>query len=398
MVIESNREYFINLKEEEISRDFLSDLFADRYSLEKGQIVKSKYRPTDKIKIKKGECNSEKDITSTLGRLLFNKLVIEKPFEGIVKYKEVILNGSGLSKLEEELSGMLLEDKVNTEQFLNYLTRIQWLGSVINHILTPSFTMGTIKPNKEVIKRREILTKKYEHELEQGNVLRCVQIENELIDLAKDKMKDDKSMDLFNSGARGSFGNNYKNFCIMKGTTYSPVEGKFVLLDNNLVEGIDKKYMHLQGNAIIEGNYAKGVGTADAGYLLKQLVATFQTVVLDEKGSDCGSKGTVKIKITAKNHDKLLYRYIVEKGKLILLSPEVMNKYIGKEVNMRGPMYCLGEKLCNKCAGDIFYKLGITNVGLITAQISSDILNMGMKKFHDASQKTVELNLEKSFL
>lgn len=398
MIIQQDRDYFINLKTEEITRNLLSALFADRYNKEKKQVVKSKYNPTDKIRLKKGECYATKDMDTTIGRLIFNKAVLFPSFGGILGYVDIVISKDSLGALEEEISGYILEDKITTEQFLTYLTRIQWLGSVINHIVTPSFTMNTFKPNKDVIAKRTQLTKKYEKDLEDGNVIRCVEIENELIDLAKDKMKGDPSMDLFDSGARGSFGNNYKNFCIMKGTTYSPVEGKFVLMDNNLVEGIDKKYMHLQGNAIIEGNYAKGVGTADAGYLLKQLVATFQTVVLDEHGTDCGSKGTVRIKITKRNHDRLLYRYIVEGKKLVLLTPDSIGKYMNKTVEMRGPMYCLGEKLCNKCAGEIFYKLGIENVGLITAQISSDILNMGMKKFHDASQKTVELDLDKIFL
>lgn len=61
-------------------------------------------------------------------------------------------------------------------------------------------------------------------------------------------------------------------------------------------------------------------------------------------------------------------------------------------------MYCTGSKLCNKCAGDIFYRLGIRNVGLITAQISSDILNSGMKKFHDSTQKMCEIDIDEMFI
>ena len=75
-----------------------------------------------------------------------------------------------------------------------------------------------------------------------------------------------------------------------------------------------------------------------------------------------------------------------------------MKSYMGKTVQMRSPLYCVNPKLCNCCAGDIFYKMGIENVGLITAQISSDILNASMKKFHDSNQKMAEIDIEHMFI
>ena len=81
-----------------------------------------------------------------------------------------------------------------------------------------------------------------------------------------------------------------------------------------------------------------------------------------------------------------------------MLSPEVIKKYVGKTVQMRSPMHCLGKKLCNACAGDIFYKMNIENVGLLTSQISSDMLNASMKKFHDSNQKLTQINIDTMFI
>ena len=46
-------------------------------------------------------------------------------------------------------------------------------------------------------------------------------------------------------------------------------------------------------------------------------------------------------------------------------------------------MYCLGEKLCNKCAGERYYKLGITNMGLGTNKLGGNLGNASLKKRHD---------------
>jgi hypothetical protein len=95
-----------------------------------------------------------------------------------------------------------------------------------------------------------------------------------------------------------------------------------------------------------------------------------QTEVLDEHGSDCGTKKTIDVKLTNRNRNDFEYRYIVEGDKLVELTPQVMDKYIGKTIHMRSPMYCLGDKTCNICAGEMNYKLGNKNVEFRHEEIS----------------------------
>ena len=398
MINEKDKEYFLSLQAKDITIDLLTELFGDSYDRKTGQEKKSKFKTTEKVKLKAGECMNKSDIETTVGRIIYNKAVIQPAFNDKFGFINSEISSKGLDALEEMLSQALLDDKITVEEMYVYLDKTQWLGANLTHVLAPSFTMNTLKPIKEITDERDKLIAKNKDRIEKGDVLVTVDIENQLTAKAKEKLKNDPGMDLFNSGARGKFENNYKKTSIMMGTTYNPVEGKFELVANNYMEGIDKEHMHLQGNAIIAGAFPKAIGTADSGYLFKQLVATFQTVVLDKRGSDCGSKGTLEIKITKANADRLVYRYIKEGNKLIVLTPEVMKSYMGKTVQMRSPMYCTSEKLCNCCAGDIFYKMNIENVGLITAQISSDILNASMKKFHDSNQKMTEIDIESMFI
>ena len=39
------------------------------------------------------------------------------------------------------------------------------------------------------------------------------------------------------------------------------------------------------------------------------------------------------------------------------------------------------EKICSKCAGELFYRIGIKNAGLLTSTFSGSLMNLNMKAF-----------------
>lgn len=94
-----------------------------------------------------------------------------------------------------------------------------------------------------------------------------------------------------------------------------------------------------------------------------------------------------------------MYSYIVEGSKLIELTSENRNKYLNKEVKFRFSALCEAKDgyFCNKCVGNLFYRLGISNVGNVTPQIPSKIKNLLMKKFHDSVINFSEMDIEKAF-
>ena len=133
--------------------------------------------------------------------------------------------------------------------------------------------------------------------------------------------------------------------------------------------------------------------------MLKELVAAMQSETLAEKDSDCGSIRTIKKKITNSNLKDNLYRYIKNsKGELIELNNDNAKDYIGKVVEMRSPMYCIGygkeKKLCNKCAGNFYYKLGKTNIGLASGKLAGTLSNLNLQKFHDNVVRLHTINVD----
>ena len=108
-------------------------------------------------------------------------------------------------------------------------------------------------------------------------------------------------------------------------------------------------------------------------------MSAFQTAQLDEKDSDCGSTGYIEVTLDKTNKGFFEYRYMIEGNKLILLTPDNMKDYLGKTIKLRSPMFCKGDKYCNKCFGELYYMLNIKNVGILANRIGTKLLNLSLK-------------------
>ena len=243
------------------------------------------------------------------------------------------------------------------------------------------------------MKIRDKLYEENKEALAKGDAVVANKIEKQLIDMTKEELKDDIGLTLYTSGARGSFENNYKNLFLTRGPVYNPNTGGYQIIKRSYMEGLEKDDVPSYGTEVVNGAYPKAIGTAVAGYATKKFFAAYQSAVLDKRGSDCGTKAYRKTLITKKNYQKLMYRYIVEGNKLIMLDNSNIKSYIGKVVNLRSPLYCVGDKLCSKCAGDLYYRLGIENIGMSTSAIGSSLLKLLMKTFHDSSVKISEIDV-----
>ena len=97
-----------------------------------------------------------------------------------------------------------------------------------------------------------------------------------------------------------------------------------------------------------------------------------------------------------KNKEMFKYRYLIDgSGNLVYLTEKNIGKYVGQNVKLRSPLYCKGDKICSKCAGELFYKMGINNAGLLTSTYSGVLMNRSMKTFHDTSIKFSKIDFEK---
>lgn len=397
-ISDKDKQYLLSLKPEDVDYALGMELFADKIVKdEKGnyKVAKSRFETTDEFDLKKGEYFNRTDITTTVGQFIFNKFIVEPVFSKYIDYVNFTISDKGLGKFEGMLSQLLLTDDITTEDFADYLNRIQWLGMQFHEPLAASFTMRGMKPVQKVIKERDKLIEENKDALEKGDIITMSAIEKKLVKMAEDEIGDDPSMDLYYSGARGSISNNYKQLSIVKGPIMNKTTGKYEFVKNCFYEGIKKEDIAATATNVTNGAYPKACGTAISGYKGKQISAAMQSVVLRDEIKDCGSKGYVEMVIHPDIAGKLEYREIIEGGKLVTLTKENMSKYIGKKVKLRSIMYCgCDYGVCLACAGTIYQKLGIKTIGLTARTFTGALLNMKMKSFHDTSVKVTEIDLD----
>ena len=124
---------------------------------------------------------------------------------------------------------------------------------------------------------------------------------------------------------------------------------------------------------------------------------------LGPAGSDCGSTKYREVFLTESEKADKNYRYILDKDELVLLDDTTYGKYVGKTVKMRTPMYCKGvdgnqHVICNKCAGELYYKTGKVNVGLLVSVCTQTLSNADLQKFHDNTIHIKEIDVDDMLL
>lgn len=373
---------------DQITLDYIRELLAYDDS------NRAKYNPTDSFRLPAKRLYNEKTITTTVGRWLMNLLLLDEKLGPLLGYINEPLNGGRLGKLDNQMSDLLLDDKVTTEDFSRYVDKLSWLGFAIADFINPPLTADLMMAPEKVRKRKEELLKANKEALEKGDIKTVSDIEKELLAMAKEELKDIPDMDIYDSGSRGSYNNNYKMTAISRGPVKSVSDpSKTYVSTTSLEDGIKSDEQHIFADILTSASYSRAIGTRNGGYEAKKLAASFQTLKFGPKDSNCQTTKGVKIEITDANAKLLTNRYIVANGGLTLLTDDNIKSYVGKVVTLRTPMYCRSSIICNKCAGELYYKLGIENVGLVSNVIGSSMTTLALKAFHDTSVKLKEINV-----
>ena len=392
-------EYIISLTEHDLlSLSTMLNLFGTF----KG---KSRFRTYDTFTCPAGAFGPEgkknkKPFVTTVGKYVFNKIYTEGELFEHIGYTNEIQGKKGYKNMLRKISHLVLEEKLPLDALKNFLNKNQKLMPLTTPLMeNETEAMYVIAQTLEP-KKQELL-KKYKKEIDTRDQEVISKIEKEMLDYAKDIMKDDPSLDMYNTGVGGDYGNNFKNLYIMKGLSKDPDPNKgYNFISGSYVGGITKEEFPDLANSLAEGPYARARKTAFGGYLEKLCLKAYQHIVLDEPGSDCGTKRTIDFTITKGNIDYIMYSYIVEGNKLVELTSENESKYIGKTVKIRFASLCENKdhtKICSKCAGNKMYRIGIKNIGCCTSQAASKLKNLNMKSFHDSQVVYSEMNVMEAF-
>ena len=352
-------------------------------------------------KINKSITSSKKSnktpFTTTIGLWIFNKSFIE-PLSDILGYINTPITADVYEDINQKISYALMEDKITVEQLKDFITQSQILMGCCS-ALASSHTDLIFSMEDKISKKKQELEKKYGSKLDHADLITAKAYENELIAYAQDLLKDDEAVDMYNSGARSSWGNNFKNMYLTRGPI-KHTDGTYKVIRNSYIEGLNKEDFADVADAAVQGPYDRSQRTASGGYLERQLVASVAHIKILPKGSDCGTKDHINVLLTKKNSKQWLYSFVIENnGSLTELTTDNIDKYIGKTVKLRYSMMCKAKNggICEKCAGTLYNRIGITNVGVAGSILGSSLKNALMKSFHNSTLNLYEVKPEDIF-
>ena len=352
-----------------------------------------RFNTYDTIDIPKGYYGSSKknknQFTTTIGLWVFNKSFIE-PFSDILGYINYTITDDSYGDINTTLSYALLEDRIALDSLKDFITQSQILMSCASAIC-PSHTMDMLLLTEKAQKKKKELEKQYKEELKNGDLSAVKKVEDEL--------KDSESVDMYNSGARGSWGNNFKNMYLVKGSIRK-TDGTYDYVSTSYIEGLKPEDFAKTNDSAVGGPYSRSQKTRYGGYNEKLFTRATQHIRIIPN-TDCGTKRTIKVTLTKENIKNWMYCYYVRSnGNIEEITSKNADSLIGKTVNMRFSSLCERDKdgcICEACAGTLFRRAGIANAGLSSAVMMSSVKNKAMKAFHSSILELVEIDPNSAF-
>ena len=392
----------IEIKPEDITSTYVVELFGEFNG-------KRRCNPYDLVTVPKGVYGIEgskrgvnvKPFTTTVGKLIWNKMyILRNPdiYEAVGWVDEIVTK-KAFNKLYKKLGYLLLEGKISRDSLKRFVMTTQLTMPYVQ-FLSPSFTDKMLLSSTYMNKRKAALIKENKAAFDAVDLKTIDAVSNELLKESKEYLDGDPSLDIFNSGGGGDYSNHYKNTYIMKGTVRDG-DGSYKVITSNQIDGVSEKEYATLANSLAEGPFNRSKKTEEGGYYEKMLLYSMQHLKLLEPGSDCGTKRTITVTLTDSNIEDYMYNYFIgSNGKLTEITSENMNSLIGKTVKLRFSSMCEAKNgcFCNMCAGNLWYRLGVSrNVGILTPTIASKLKNLLMKSFHNSQVSLTDMNIMEVF-
>jgi hypothetical protein len=355
---------------------------------------------TEPIEIKANFLKNVKEDTQTLiGNVIINAAAIVPSFGDKIEF----INGPIVtSRLENIIVPKINKrhgeydverpGEVSLKSFLEFVDRISFFVNISKTTVLPA-TEKSITVSKDFKKKKAELLEKYKDKLK--DPVEVVKYEKELLELHKEYLKDDPTYGKMLSGKVLNVASKKMFLSFGDERTFeNKKEAQPVL--TSLEEGWDtsedvyKNYI----NSLRSGSYARGAETVKGGVAAKVLLRsigglTIQTTPCDTK------KGLIRV-YNEKDYTKLVDRYIkVNNEWKHIENQDEAKAYIGKEVEVRSPMWCKAENnsICYACLGGR-YKEDVNGITTLALEISNTILYMFMKLMHGVALDTTNIELE----
>jgi hypothetical protein len=312
--------------------------------------------------------NHSEPIDTTYGRMLFNHMVICYAFGAKVPFQHKIKPYDVINLIVRDVVD---EDTVVPEgqvvyrpsELQRYIQALFELASLCSYI-TPTGSEKTLTTHPDMIATRKRLFEENKDRLHDPAVI--TEIQNKLIALDKEWLKDDNAMDYYIDSK--SFTVKRKKMFVMTGIEDAFEEGnKFALVEKSLAEGWDMSQLPASFNSIRQGSFDRGHDTALGGEKVTFLQRIYQNTKIIP--GDCGTKLVDRRLLTKFNYRTYMGMNIMVNGAPVELTTDNIQQYIGKVVALRRPILCQAPMtdFCTVCTTRALAK----NPRAIAAEISA---------------------------
>jgi len=339
--------------------------------------------------------------TCTIGQLILYKLLLEDVKYPIIaepwkpKRVDKMFNECGTKIISKTIPE---EDKITLDDFKQLLNRYEGFSMRMSSFINPSIDSDLLVLSPKIIERKAKLLADNSEAIDNNDIQVYADIEDEVLDMAKDAQSNNDNAEWFDSGIVG-YGNEFKTMVLSMGALPQDTSfDKFQIISNSLAEGIPKEKLMYAANSATIGGYSRGKSPEEGGAIAKATGYVCQGIKIGKYGTDCGTKNYVEMTMKPDHKDEYVGRYIVEGKENVLLTDKNIGTYINKTVLLRSPLTCKNPNICNVCAGELVYDimgddLPSINYGMFLSKASSEIVQKRLKLSHDSTVHFCKLDM-----
>lgn len=343
-------------------------------------------------------CLQGKALRTTFGILLFNIVLFWETVGKVVPYqnKELtpgLVRGiiSNIACDDPPEGQEAPEGKAPISRVLEISRNANYLEGIL-YAIVKCGSKDSLTVSKEVIALKNKLIKENKDRLSDPLVFndiveQCVNLDLEI------QMKGESATFYID---KSYVSNCRKRMFIMFGIEFNSELNQWIPLTDPLTSGWDPNHLADYINTAVEGAYNRGKATGEGGARVKDILRIIASAHIE--GEDCNSSKGEPIMIRKYNKGMWVGGNIIEKGKVVALTPENYDNYLDKVVMMRVPQFCTTSdgNYCQTCLG--------RGLGAYTNRIASDVTRVPttfmltrMKASHISGTSNSTVNWDAAF-
>lgn len=378
------KEYLVSNRDKFLNRTFLINTFVPKPDKKEPLIGIHDTFTIEQGDIENYSGSSQK---TTVGRFIFNYIILVNPFNDLIPY---INDLAKLGKIEKIIAEYMITGKVTVDQFNIFLNNAYFIGH-FTELGVPTLSDKAFGPPPDLKKVKKALFEKHKGNLNDPKVIK--EIEDVLFKMDKEYLKDDPCTIFFDGLGSKSYDIHRKKMYLTVGgiEAFETDNNSYVFMKNSLNEGWEKRDFKIISDEIRKASFSRGAETAKAGDQTKFILRIFNNVMIKE--DDCGTTRGLSVTLNEKEIGSYVGRTVIVGGKQTTITFDNKNQFANKPIKIRSPMYCSAKQgLCYKCCGSIYEKLGVSAIGMEMINVSSTMMMIMMKNFHGTKVEFVDVN------